>query len=565
MSEQKQCKQCNEKFAVTDDDLAFYKKISPTFAGKTFEIPAPTLCPECREMRRLSWRNERHLYKRKCDLCKKEMISVYSLNKPYTVYCQQCWWSDKWDPCSYALEYIPGKFREQFAELYLKVPKIGTSVINSENCDYDANMSECKNCYMVFSSVRDEDCLFGRKIIGCKDVVDSVFALDCEECYEVIYGKNCNRCHFVQYCSGCSDSMFLLDCKGCHDCFMCTNLVNKSYYYYGKPLTREQYELKIKESWSGSHKQLQGLKKEYLEMKKGAARRENENMNCEDCLGENLLDCKNCLYCFDDKGAENCKYVNDSWSVGVRDSMDCYICSGELHYECVSHYNSHSCIFGSMNYQGNSNLIYSVDCYNGCKNLFGCASMKKSANCVLNKNYSQEEYEKVAAQVIEELKKSNNWGEFFPMALSPFGYNESAAMMLYPKTKGESIKIGANWEDQGLHENYSGQFYEPHDNIEEYVKSDEEREKLLTGVLKCEKTGHAYKILSQELSFYIKHRIPVPHYHYFERFDNRSAALNPRKLFKRKCDKCEKDITTTYAPDRLEKVYCESCYQKSVL
>jgi CxxC-x17-CxxC domain-containing protein len=39
---------------------------------------------------------------------------------------------------------------------------------------------------------------------------------------------------------------------------------------------------------------------------------------------------------------------------------------------------------------------------------------------------------------------------------------------------------------------------------------------------------------------------------------------NPRKLFDRKCDKCGKDIKTTYAPDRPEIVYCEECYEKEI-
>lgn len=82
MAEQKACKQCQKQFVVEDDDLEFYKKISPTFAEKTFEIPAPTLCPDCRMRRRLSWRNERSLYKRNCDLCNREMVTYTAKTLP---------------------------------------------------------------------------------------------------------------------------------------------------------------------------------------------------------------------------------------------------------------------------------------------------------------------------------------------------------------------------------------------------------------------------------------------------------------------------------------------------
>ena len=63
----KSCKKYTSDFSVTDKDLEFYKKISPSFNGEVFDIPSPTFCPECRQKRRLNFRNERNLYKRKCD------------------------------------------------------------------------------------------------------------------------------------------------------------------------------------------------------------------------------------------------------------------------------------------------------------------------------------------------------------------------------------------------------------------------------------------------------------------------------------------------------------------
>jgi Zn ribbon nucleic-acid-binding protein len=59
------------------------------------------LCPECRQQRRLSFRNERNLYKRDCDATGKSIISIYSPDKPYKVYNQDFWWSDNWDAMDY--------------------------------------------------------------------------------------------------------------------------------------------------------------------------------------------------------------------------------------------------------------------------------------------------------------------------------------------------------------------------------------------------------------------------------------------------------------------------------
>jgi len=63
--ETKQCKNCQIGFSITDRDLEFYDKVSPIFWWKKYSIPTPKLCPDCRQQRRLTFRNERSLYKRK--------------------------------------------------------------------------------------------------------------------------------------------------------------------------------------------------------------------------------------------------------------------------------------------------------------------------------------------------------------------------------------------------------------------------------------------------------------------------------------------------------------------
>src|SRR5438105_1037595 len=98
---QQTCKHCQLAFEVTPDDLAHLDKVSPVIAGKKYAIPPPTLCPDCRQQRRLAWRNERKLYHRTCDLTGKDIVSCYSPDKPHTVFEPDAWNSDKWDPLEY--------------------------------------------------------------------------------------------------------------------------------------------------------------------------------------------------------------------------------------------------------------------------------------------------------------------------------------------------------------------------------------------------------------------------------------------------------------------------------
>jgi hypothetical protein len=117
------CPISGKAFHITQQDMDFYTKISPTFAGQKFVIPMPTLCPDERQRRRLSFRNERNLYRRKCDASGKDIISIYSPDKPYTVYDQQIRWSDSWDATEYGRDFDFSKtFTEQFGEMMREVP-----------------------------------------------------------------------------------------------------------------------------------------------------------------------------------------------------------------------------------------------------------------------------------------------------------------------------------------------------------------------------------------------------------------------------------------------------------
>jgi hypothetical protein len=86
---------------VTDKDLEFYDKVSPVFSGKKYSIPSPTLCPEERLKNRLSWRNERNLYKRKSSLSEKEIISIYPADSEFIIYSPHEWYSDTWSGLNY--------------------------------------------------------------------------------------------------------------------------------------------------------------------------------------------------------------------------------------------------------------------------------------------------------------------------------------------------------------------------------------------------------------------------------------------------------------------------------
>ena len=564
MSKGKTCKQCGNTFIIDDETVEFLKRISPAFDNKIFEIPTNEFCKECRHARRLCWRNEINLYKRNCSLCNKEMVSMYSPNKPYKVYCLSCWWSDKWSGLEFGLEYDPQKsFMDQLEHLLYRVPHAGMTVTNSENCDYCTNTVDSKNCYMLLSA-RAENSMYGRKLVDCMEVIDSLFTSNSENCYEIVFSDNCYSSKFVFYCKNCSDSSFLFDCSDCDDCFMSSNLRHGKYVFRNEQLTKEQYNNACKKVYDGSHSKLELLKSEYQKMIRNSVHKENRNISCENCTGNYLTNCKSCKECFETAGAESSYRVYDSIGAPSSNQIDCDLVPGsEFNYESTSSYPLFNSAFCILDY-GCHDSYYSINCQNGCSKLFGCVGLKHHEYCILNKKYSKDAYEKRVAEIVESMIRRKEWGQFMDPRIAFYGYNETISNDFWPMKKSGALKAGYKWEDMDASLKFDGDYYVPKDNIEAY-KNSNEREKILTGVLRCDVSGKPYKIMPQELAFYLKNNIPIPSVGFFERHKARLKMRNPRKLFDRKCDMCKKEMKTTYAPDRPERVYCEECYQKAVI
>jgi hypothetical protein len=184
----------------------------------------------------------------------------------------------------------------------------------------------------------------------------------------------------------------------------------------------------------------------------------------------------------------------------------------------------------------------------------------------LNKEYSKEEFEKLRAQIIEDMKtnpyidklgRKFGYGEFFPPEMSKFSYNKSNAMRFFPKTKEQAISEGYAWSDR------PDAVYEITLLAEKLPDTIEKTdENILNEVIGCGSCGRGYKITQGEFDLLRKLNLPVPHECFKCRENKRFAKLNPPKLWQRNCAKCDKEIVTAFAPERPEIVYCEKCYQQ---
>lgn len=550
MNKNMKCKHCSKEFQIYKEDQDFYKKIN---------VPEPTFCPECRQQRRFAFRNERVLYSGKCGLCGIPTVGIYSANYPGPVYCLDCWWSDKWDSTQYGKDYDSSKsFFEQFKDLMYSTPVPASINIGSVNSIYSVSSLYNKNCYMVISCLRNEDCYYSYQLLDSRDILDGFYARESELGYELVDAEKMYGSKFCYKTQNCNDSAFLYDCNSCTKCFMSTNLRNKSYVFKNKQLTKEEYEKQISKIDFGSYKIIEELKKEYKNIVINAIHKFTNQIKCENSVGDHLLDCKDCFMCFDVKNAENSRYSITSPGP-LKDCYDVNYATGELHCDVMS------CVGGTENKfvgycWGRSNVEYSWHVMNS-ENCFGCSGMNKKQYCILNKQYSKEEYIALRAKIVDDMKKRGEYGEFFPATLSPFGYNETISNDMLPLKKEDAALSGFNWCDN-LPGTRGKETVVPNslpDNIKET------QDQIIKEVLACVSCGRNYKIVVQELEFYKKINIPLPRKCFDCRHMERMNMRNPRHLYHRKCANCTNEFETTYASDRPEKVYCETCYQKEVL
>ncbi|MCX6758056.1 MAG: hypothetical protein NTZ44_04215 [Candidatus Nomurabacteria bacterium] len=573
-SESKICQNCKGTFVIVPEDFSFYEKI---------KVPPPTFCPECRMIRRLLNRNERVLFKTNCKLCEKQIFTIYHPDNNFIIYCSLCYTSDKWDPLSFGQDYnfsIP--FFKQLSELQKKVPRKALHETMSENCEYANYVLNSKDVYLSFTSVDSNWIYYCRSADRSKECMDCYNIIDCESLYECIQvSKSYGSSNLIDSHS-CVSSHFLFDCTNCTDCCMSSNLKNSKYIFRNQQLTHEQYYKVIKDLNLQSRKSRDSLKEEFAKVVNNSIHRFAHIIGSVDVVGDNILRSKKLRNSFHATESEDSKYIMRT--VGLKTSYDVFgSLQGELLYEVHGggrgSHNSHFIAIGNATVDSE----YTDFCTN-VQNLFASISIDKKSYCILNKQYTKEEYFKLKEKIIQHMKEMPyidkdrlvySYGEYFPSICIPFSYNESAAQEFFPLTKEEIISKGYLYREAVIND-YDATIFS------EDISDEINDQKICNETLECKHkkicTTHrctgVFKITENEYLFYKKFNLPIPNLCPNCRHYERLIFVRPPILWSRQCmcdkenhghqGKCEIEFETTYAPDRPEKVYCEKCYQQEI-
>jgi hypothetical protein len=566
-SENKVCQNCKNDFTIEPDDFSFYEKI---------KVPAPTFCPECRFKQRYAFRNNIILHKDVCDLCSKNIISMYSSNNTFPVYCRECFYGDQWDQNLSGMNLDFSKsFFAQVDELFKKAPRMNLVGVGKVNSDYSNHATDVKNVYLSFSVGVSEDCYFmGPQCVGDKNCSSCSMTRNSEWSYDLIDCEHCYKTAFSQNCGNCIESLFLFDCRNCSNCIGSVNLRNKNYCIFNEQYSKEDY-FKIKESLKlETYEGLNKFKEAFQEFKNKFPKKYAVLENTQNSTGNYILNSRNVKNSFVVFDSENIKY--GFVSNGAKNCMDVSHTypSSENSYFAQAPIESNNIYFSSFIYSNCYEVYYSDNCYSSSY-LFGCIGLRNKQYCILNKQYTKEEYFELIEKIklhMKEMPYIDNkgrvykYGDFFPFEMSPFGYNETPLQEYFPLSKEEAVEQGFNWFNKENNDYILNILNENFHKIINYDFS-------INSVIECKNKGSvlnncigSFRVHPDELNIFKSLNIFIPDICHNCRNANRIKARNPLKLWHRKCMKegCDNEFETSYDPNRSEIVYCEKCYQAEV-
>jgi len=584
---------------VFEKELEILDKISPVFDWKKYSLPTPNLSPKAREIKKMIWRNERNLYKRKCDLTGKDMISVYSPEYEWKVYYFKDFYSDDWNSSDYKIEFNKNKtVKKQLWEFLKNIPKRSINLddaISMENCDYCNYWIESKDSYMCQTPVMSEKCFYSSTPFNSSYCFDTHLCEECENSYESI---DCSKSYKLFYCQNVeesSDCYFWKDLKNCNDCIWCVGLRWKKYYIFNKEVWKVKYEAELVKIFNDYNSFVKFNKKYNLFLEKFLKKNLNNRMS-ENSYWDWIIWSKNIIFWKDCITLEDSFYCTVAW-ITATDLISCTSVWMNINNLVDSIWCSNSSKSWFLSFASWNNSFYLMD-VRFSNNCLLSSWFQNGEYIILNKKYPKDEYEQKAAKIVEKMQEEKIWWEFFPSEFSPFPYNDTIANDYYPvkyivylDQNKKIIKREINnekWEwtvyilesdkflskavlDLGWKEkiNIKWRTKENETEIPEWIniinaeklpeKISEVNDDILSSIIICKKSKRPFKIIKDELEFYKKYNLPLPRLHPEERHKIRFNKRPKNDLFLKSCCKCNKEVLS--ALDN-EKIICEECYLK---
>jgi len=548
-------KHCEGEFNIEEGDIGFLK---------TFRVPPPNFCPTCRRMRRFVHMGLLRLFKRPCDAPghTESMISVFSEGCPFPVFDYKYFTGGEFDPYSYGVLYKEGEdpmgvlstMRKSFP-----VPSFLNRDPASINSDYSNGGRDTKNVYYAGGCFSVENAWYCSLVNKSKDIMDSRAIHNSDHIYSSAFVDNSYKSSFLYFSKDCSESMFLFDCRNSTNCFGCIGLRNAKYCVWNEQLSKEAYENFMQAVHPLTRDKIKQYDKSFWALVKQTPVNASMNTAVNGVSGVLLENSKDLINVTDSERSEHIRHSDGC--IAHKDSMDVTFSGGSsLLYSATN--------IGSLS----NNVKFSVagkfctdsefifNCRN-VSNSFMCFGLQNKSYCVLNKQYTSEEYFALVDTIKTDMMQRREYGDGLGFEFSAQAYNFSHAQVSFPLTDEEIIKFGGYIAPEpdtnaGTTVVLSGR------DIPETIEGT--KDDIINFAIKCEVTGRPFRITESELQFYRAMQLPIPWVHPSLRIQNHFTMVPLGISYEADCAKCNQSISSLFDPKQGYTLYCEKCYQQEV-
>lgn len=523
----RKCRITGDRFTVSDAEQEHLRRMSEQNLFLKAALPLPTTKPGELARRYFVWGNLLTLFRSKSALSETSMLSRYNPEDGYNVVTIDEFWSDRVDNREFGRPYdFSRPFFEQFSELLRRVYHVPLSTIKCENSEYANGAENLKDCYLVFSGFNSRDCLYCLRQNNGSDSIDCLGTFQSQWCYECIDIDNCYGCQHCQDCWSCSECFGCFDCRSCRNCLGCVGLNNAEYHLFNQPLSRAEYERYIDQANLGSWTARRQALEQCDEFKNSQHHQPARIINCEGCSGSYIYRCKNIHMSYGVTECRDCGYLctalksTDCWK-GVAFNSELGYLSGPVSARNIAY--TYTAWTGESQFYCYNNYQRTAHC-------FGCAVLKNCSYCILNKQYSKAEYLELVPRIVQQMQQNGEWGEFFPPNLSPHAIDESYALAFVESLSDDEYRRrGYRVRGTAAPGRSASDIIEAEDLPERIADADES---LLARPIRCELSGHIFKLQAKEIHFYRRQNIPLPRQHWQVRLRDKITRrdLNPDKL-----------------------------------
>ncbi|MBI4598775.1 hypothetical protein HY734_01095 [Candidatus Uhrbacteria bacterium] len=547
------CAITGETWTMTDEEIGWYKK---------FNVPAPDISPNTRwkwqgyyDVGYQFWWN-RHAETGK---------PVLSFHHPATgvrVLPDAEWFARDFAEISVGYDRTR-PFFDQMRELQLKVPLFATfNTVPPENSLALMSLGD-RDSYFTFAC-KSARCFYMAGAFNTEDSSEVFLSIDCTRSHHVVHSDRIYNCRYVRESFDCMDSAFLFDCRNCRNCFGATNKRNAQYLWFNEQLTKEEWERRRAEVDFGRRSVVEACTERFERMlREQAVWPENFNGTNADSTGDYLDGCTRTSFGFSSEKGPVDNYWS-SWLYGAPQGTafcwGAFNCSEE--FLCVSSPESSKLkmSYRSQRCEDSEYLYACVD----LKNCFGCVGLKKRQFCILNKQYTEDEYWWIVDEIKCGMLERGEYGNYFPTSMASTYVPESGAVLYAGASDEDLRKLGGPVFDPEAEDAMGKDRVDLSKarRIEDVPDSIDDLTDDWIGVpIFDPEANRPFSILKPEAEYYRRERIAPPARHFISRMKALSFSAQKAQLEYRACAVCSAKLLTSANlcyPNR--KIYCMKDY-----